>query len=172
MWCGASRTILEKVFKLRKRLAVGIKMTPYFDMVHYDEMAKVLLDFPIDFITCINSPGNTLILDPTTHRPLIKPKGWFWGLWGSIIKPIALANARRFYELIWEKIQIVGCGGIVNGIDAYEYSLCGASAVQIATEYDRVWSSIFGTVKKEADDYAKSQGWESIEAAKGKLEVL
>ena len=60
----------------------------------------------------------------------------------------------------------------MNGIDAYEYSLCGASAVQIATEYDRVWSRIFGTVKKEADDYAKSQGWESIEAAKGKLEVL
>ena len=55
-----------------------------------------------------------------------------------MIKPIALANARKFYELVGHQIQIVGCGGVVDGVDAYEYSLCGASAVQIATEYDRV----------------------------------
>ena len=60
----------------------------------------------------------------------------------------------------------------MNGVDAYEYSLCGASAVQIGTEYDREGNSVFGRVKQEATSYAKTQGWESIEAAKGKLEVL
>lgn len=168
----ASRAILEKVCRLKNRLAIGIKMTPYFDFAHYDEMAKVLLDFPVDFITCINSVGNTLVLDPTTHRPVIKPRGGFGGLGGAVIKPVALANARRFYELIGDKIQIVGCGGVVNGIDAYEYSLCGASAVQIATEYDRVGPGIFAQVKQEAETYAQSQGWASIDEAKGKLEVL
>ena len=61
---------------------------------------------------------------------------------------------------------------MVDGIDAYEYSLCGASAVEIGTEYDRQGNEVFGKIKKEANDYAKSQGWENIEAAKGKLEVL
>ncbi len=167
-----SRAILEKVCKLKKNTAFGIKLPPYFDFAHYEAMAKILIDFPIDFITCVNSVGNTLILDPLTHRPVIKPKGGFGGLGGAIIKPIALANTRKFYELIGDRIQIVGCGGIVNGIDAYEYSLCGASAIQIATEYDREGNSIFGRVKKETQEYAIGQWWKNIDEAKGKLEVL
>lgn len=168
----ASRSILEKVCAFKNNTAFGVKLPPYFDFVHYDAMAKILLDFPIDFVTTVNSVGNTLILDPETHRPMIKPKDGFGGLGGSIIKPVALANARRFYELIGDKIQIVGCGGVVNGVDAYEYSLCGASAVQIATEYDRVGPNIFSQVKQEAETYAESQGWASIDEARGKLEVL
>lgn len=167
-----SRDILEKVCKYKKNTAFGVKLPPYFDFAHYESMAAVLRDFPIDFITCVNSVGNTLVLDHVSHRPVIKPKGGFGGLGGAIIKPVALANARKFYELLGDKIQIVGCGGIVNGVDAYEYSLCGASAIQIGTEYDREGNSVFGRVKKEANEYAKKQGWESIESAKGKLEVL
>ena len=167
-----SREILAQVCKLKKNTAFGIKLPPYFDFAHYEAMASVLRDFPIDFITCVNSVGNTLVLDPKTHKPVIKPKGGFGGLGGTIIKPIALANARKFYELLGDKIQIVGCGGIVTGVDAYEYSLCGASAVQIGTEFDREGNSVFGRIKKEAEEYAKTQGWNSIEEARGKLEVL
>ncbi len=167
-----SRDILEKVCKYKKNTAFGVKLPPYFDFAHYEAMAAVLRDFPIDFITCVNSVGNTLVLDPVTNRPVIKPKGGFGGLGGAMIKPIALANVRKFYELLGDTIQVVGCGGIVNGIDAYEYSLCGASAVQIGTEYDREGNSVFGRVKAEANEYAMTQGWGSIEEAKGKLEVL
>lgn len=152
-----SRDILKKVCKYKNNAAFGVKLPPYFDFAHYEAMAAVLRDFPIDFITSINSVGNTLILNPETHRPMIKPKGGFGGLGGTVIKPIALANARKFYELLGDQIQIVGCGGVVNGIDAYEYSLCGASAIQIGTEYDREGTGIFGRIKKEASDYAKSQ---------------
>jgi dihydroorotate dehydrogenase (fumarate) len=38
-------------------------------------MAEVLKKYPISFITCINSVGNTLIIDPETESPLIAPKG-------------------------------------------------------------------------------------------------
>ncbi len=75
-----SREILEKVCKYKKNTAFGIKLPPYFDFAHYEAMAAVLRDFPIDFITCVNSVGNTLVLDPVTHRPVIKPKGGFGGL--------------------------------------------------------------------------------------------
>ncbi|MBP6981620.1 dihydroorotate oxidase [Candidatus Gracilibacteria bacterium] len=167
-----TREILEKVCKYKKNTAFGIKLPPYFDFAHYEAMALILRDFPIDFITCVNSVGNALVLDPVSHRPLIKPKGGFGGLGGAIIKPVALANARKFYELLGDTIQIVGCGGIVTGVDAYEYSLCGASAIQIGTEYDREGNSVFGRVKREAEEYARSQGWSSIEESQGKLEVL
>ena len=152
-----TREILEKVCRYKKNTAFGVKLPPYFDFAHYEAIALILRDFPIDFITCVNSIGNALVLDPVNHRPLIKPKGGFGGLGGAIIKPVALANARKFYELLGDTIQIVGCGGIVTGVDAYEYSLCGASAIQIGTEYDREGNSVFGRVKKEAEEYARSQ---------------
>lgn len=69
-----SRDILTRITRLKQNCAIGVKLPPYFDFVHYEMMAKILLDLPIDFITCINSVGNTLVLDPETYRPLIKPK--------------------------------------------------------------------------------------------------
>jgi dihydroorotate dehydrogenase (fumarate) len=38
-------------------------------------MARVIEKYPVAFVTCINSVGNTLIIDPETESPLIKPKG-------------------------------------------------------------------------------------------------
>ena len=32
-------------------------------------------------------------------------------------------------------IKIIGCGGIKSGVDAYEYILCGATMVQVGTEF-------------------------------------
>ncbi len=167
-----TRDVLEKVCRYKNRLAFGVKLPPYFDFAYYEMMVKVLLDFPIDFITCINTVGNTLILDPIHHKPVLKPKWGFGGLAWPVVKPIALANVRKFYELIGDKIQIVGCGGVTNGIDAYEYALCWASAVQMATAYNEEGYGVFGRVKQEAQEYTHKQGWENIDAAKGKLQVL
>ncbi len=69
-----TRDVLEKVCRYKNRLAFGVKLPPYFDFAYYEMMVKVLLDFPIDFITCINTVGNTLILDPIHHKPVLKPK--------------------------------------------------------------------------------------------------
>lgn len=42
---------------------------------------------------------------------------------------------RKFYELVGHKIEIIAAGGIRSGVDGYEYTLCGASALQIGTEF-------------------------------------
>ena len=73
------------------------------------------------------------------------------------MKPVALANVRKFYELVGEKIEIVGCGGIVEGNDAYEHVLCGATAVQIGTEFEREGSSIFSRIKREVSDFLERE---------------
>jgi dihydroorotate dehydrogenase (fumarate) len=63
-------------------------------------MANILKKYPVDFITCINSVGNTLIIDPETESPLIAPKGGLGGLGGDYVKPVALANVRMFYKIL------------------------------------------------------------------------
>lgn len=38
-----------------------------------------------------------------------------------------------FRKLLPNHIDIVGCGGILTGLDIFEHILCGASAVQVGT---------------------------------------
>lgn len=151
---------------------MGIKLAPYFDMSHFIAMANIINKFPVKFITCVNSIGNTLIIDPETESPIIKPKGGFGGLCGDYIKPIGLANVRAFRELLPESVQIIGVGGIKNGVDAFEYLLAGADAVQIATCFEKQGAGCFARIESELDAYMANKGYTQLSDAKGKLKLL
>lgn len=163
----ASRELLEKAFEVCQK-PIGVKLPPYFDMVHFDEMANVLNDFPIAYICCVNSIGNGLFVDVNTNATVIKPKNGFGGVGGLYIKPTALANVNKFYELL-PHIDIVGCGGVQNGQDAYEHILCGASMIQIGTTLWQQGISCFNTINNELQKIMLQKGYTSIEEFKGKL---
>jgi len=163
--------ILRDVTKNLKK-PFGIKLPPYFDPVHWDMATEIFKKYPIDFLCCINSVGNTLIIDPETERPLIKPKGGFGGLGGDFIKPVALANVRAFSERLGEKMAIIGVGGIKSGTDAFEFLLAGADAVQIGTQFMKEGPECFGHIDTELQAILKKKGYKDIKAAKGKLKSL
>ncbi len=150
----------------------GIKLPPYFDLVHYDQIASVIKKYPVNFVTCINSIGNGLVINPYTERPLIKPKGGLGGIGGKYVKYTTLANVRRFDELFEDKIQIIGVGGVYSGIDAFELILAGASAVQIGTAFIQKGPKIFEKVQNELKDFMKSKGYKKLSDFRGKLKVL
>jgi len=151
---------------------IGIKLAPYFDMSHFIAMATILKKFPVKFITCVNSIGNTLVIDPVTESPIIKPKGGFGGLCGDYIKPIGLANVRAFRELLDDDVQIIGVGGIKNGVDAFEYLLAGADAVQIATCFEKEGAVCFERIEAELKAFMANKGYTKLSDAKGKLKPL
>lgn len=162
---------LKEATKICKK-PLGVKLPPYFDFVHYEAMAKVLRKYPIDFVTCINSIGNGLIINPRTEKPIIKPKGGFGGIGGRMIKPTALANVRKFYELLGNKVKIIGVGGVMSGIDAFEFILAGASAVQLGTVYMQEGPKCFSRIQRELSLFMKRKGYSSIEEFRGKLKPL
>lgn len=168
---GEMDRLLIAVSKVCKK-PWGVKLPPYFDLVHFDQIAKILRKYPIDFITCVNSIGNGLVINPKTEKPLIKPKGGFGGIGGKQIKYTALANVRRFYELLGDKIKIIGVGGVFSGIDAFEFILAGASAVQIGTAYMQQGKGVFGRIQKELSNYMSKKGYKSIEDFRGKLKPI
>ncbi len=166
-----TQEVLTQVFKINKK-SLGVKLPPYFDMVHFEEVAKILNQFPLAFVTCINSVGNGLFIDAEKEEVVIKPKDGFGGLGGDYIKPTALANVRMFYNLLRKDIAVIGCGGIKSGIDIFEHILCGATAVQVGTQFMKEDCSIFNRLQDELKNIMQKKGYNKLEDFKGKLKSL
>ncbi|MCB1538051.1 MAG: dihydroorotate oxidase [Rhodospirillales bacterium] len=166
-----TRPLLDMVLAEAKQ-PLGVKLPPYFDMPHFDMMAAVLNDFPLAFVTCINSVGNGLVVDPQAECAVIKPKGGFGGLGGDFIKPTALANVRKFRTLLKKEISVIGVGGIKTGMDAFEHILCGASAVQIGTQFMREGVGCFARIAAELREIMRAKGYADIESFRGRLKTL
>lgn len=158
----ASDELLAKIFAIPWDKPLGFKLPPYFDPVHTETMANILKKYPVSFVTCINSVGNTLIIDPETEQPLIAPKWGLGGLGWDYVKPVALANVRMFYKLLGNKIQIIGCGGIKNGVDVFEHLLAGASMVQLGTVLGKEDTDCFERIRKEFYNYMDQKGYTDI----------
>jgi dihydroorotate dehydrogenase (NAD+) catalytic subunit len=81
-----------------------------------------------DAVSLINT-FIAMAIDVKTRKPILANKTG--GLSGPCIRPIAV-------RMVWEirkkvKIPILGIGGIMNGRDALEFLIAGASAVQVGT---------------------------------------
>ena len=167
----ATFDLLKQVFA-RFTKPLGIKLPPYFDFAHFDQMAAILNQFPLTYVNSINSIGNGLDIDPKSDSVVIKPKDGFGGLGGEYVKPTALANVRAFYTRLNPEIKIIGTGGIRNGQDAYEHLLCGATMLQIGTELHKEGSAIFDRITKELAAIMEEKGYDSIAEFRGKLKTM
>lgn len=166
-----SERLLDQVRRIIT-VPMGVKLPPYFDPAHHERMARVIERTGVDFLSLINSVGNGLVVDPEQESVVIKPKSGFGGLGGSLIKPVALANVRAFWKLFEGRLPIIGVGGIVTGMDAFEHLLCGASAVQIGTVLVEEGLPVFDRLEKELAEILRRKGYESPEACRGKLKEL
>ncbi|HCR3860724.1 TPA: dihydroorotate oxidase [Enterococcus faecium] len=167
----ATYETLKEVFSIFSK-PLGIKLPPYFDFAHFDQMADILNQFPLTYVNAINSVGNGLYIDTEQEAVVIKPKEGFGGIGGEYIKPTALANVRAFYTRLKPEIQIIGAGGIRTGQDAFEHLLCGASMLQIGTELHKEGPEIFSRIIKELTQIMSEKGYTSIDEFKGKLRTI
>ncbi len=167
----ASERVLKKV-RPKITVPMGVKLPPYFDPAHHQVMGTMLGRCGVDFLNLINSVGNGLVVDPEREAVVIKPKGGFGGLGGRLIKPVALANVRAFYKFFGEKMPIIGTGGVMDGGDAFEHILCGASAVQIGTVLVEEGTEVFRRVESELAAVLTQKGYRSIQDCRGRLKEL
>lgn len=164
-----TENILSEVFSYFTK-PLGVKLPPYFDIVHFDQAAAVFNKYPLVFVNCINSIGNGLVIEDETV--VIKPKNGFGGIGGDYVKPTALANVHAFYQRLNPSIQIIGTGGVKSGRDAFEHILCGASMVQIGTALHQEGPSIFERITNELKAIMIEKGYQSLEDFRGKLHYM
>jgi dihydroorotate dehydrogenase (NAD+) catalytic subunit len=107
-------------------LPVIVKLTPnVHDIV---AVARASVEAGADALTLINT-FPAMAIDVKSRRPAL---GWtFGGLSGPALKPIALRLVYRTAAAV--DVPIIGCGGIMTGLDAIEYIMAGATAVQVGT---------------------------------------
>lgn len=151
---------------------LGVKLPPYFDIAHFDQMATILNQFPLVYVNSINSIGNGLYIDPQTDSVVIKPKAGFGGIGGEYVKPTALANVRAFYTRLKPEIKIIGTGGILTGQDVFEHLLCGATLVQVGTQLHQEGPQVFQRLANELAAIMSQKGYQSIAEFQGKLKTF
>ena len=161
--------ILSEVFAYFTK-PLGIKLPPYFDIVHFDQAAAIFNKYPLKFVNCVNSIGNGLYIED--ESVVIRPKNGFGGIGGEYIKPTALANVHAFYQRLNPEIQIVGTGGVLTGRDAFEHILCGASMVQIGTTLHKEGVGAFERITAELKAIMEEKGYQSLEDFRGKLHYI
>jgi dihydroorotate dehydrogenase (NAD+) catalytic subunit len=108
-------------------LPVWVKLTP--NTAEVVKIAQAVAEAGADAIVLINTLKG-LAIDIRTRQPVLG--NLTGGLSGPAIKPVAL---RMVYETaaVVRDIPIIGCGGIMNAVDALEFIMAGASAVQIGS---------------------------------------
>jgi len=103
-----------------------VKLSP--NVTDITEFARISEEEGAEAVSLVNT-----LLGMAVDHETMKPKlsTVTGGLSGPAIKPVAL-------RMVWQtaravKIPVIGMGGIMNGNDALEFIMAGASAVQIGT---------------------------------------
>lgn len=123
--CAGAESVIKAVRRAWNRTMI-VKLTP--NVTDITEIARAVECAGADAVSLTNTFLG-MAIDVERQRPYLSTTTG--GLSGACIRPIAV-------RMVWQvsnavKVPVVGLGGIMNGRDAVEFMLAGATAVQIGT---------------------------------------
>lgn len=119
------QTLTARLRRLTEKPII-VKLTP--NVTDIAQIAEAAENGGADAISCINTLLG-MVVDTGSKRPVIP--SLTGGLSGPAVRPVGVALTYRVSEAV--SIPVIGIGGIMDGDDALQYLLAGASAVQIGT---------------------------------------
>ena len=159
--CGAEEVVAAVRKDYHKTLIV--KLSP--NVTDITEIARAAESAGADSVSLINTLL-AMSIDAERRKPLLSTVTG--GMSGPAVKPIALRMVWQVAKAV--KIPVIGLGGIMNGRDAIEFLLAGASAIQIGTA-NFIDPAICEKVIKEIDEYLTRHHYSSVRDIIGALEV-
>ena len=123
--CAGAQSVVKEVRKAYDKTMI-VKLSP--NVTDITEIAQAVEDSGANAVSLTNTFLG-MAIDVERMKPYLSTITG--GLSGACIRPIAV-------RMVWQvanavKIPVVGLGGIMNGRDAVEFMLAGATAVQIGT---------------------------------------
>src|SRR5580658_9124515 len=117
---------LVRAVRARSKRPLIVKLSP--NVARIEPVARAAADAGADAISLVNT-FIALAIDARTRRPRLG--AGFGGLSGPAIKPMALRMVYEASQAV--KIPVIGLGGIASGMDAAEFLIAGASAMEVGT---------------------------------------
>ena len=154
--------VIRAVRPIAKRPLI-VKLSP--NVARIEPLAKAAEESGADALSLVNT-FVSLAIDPRTRKSRLG--AGFGGLSGPAIKPIAL---RMVYEAARAvKIPVIGLGGIAQGLDAAEFLIAGASAVEVGTA--NFWDPTAPLrIARELEQFLEQEGIEHVSKLVGTLKL-
>ena len=152
--CKSASKVVKAVRKVYPKTLI-VKLSP--NVTDITEIARAVEAEGADSVSLINTLLG-MAINAKTRRPMLSTVTG--GLSGACVKPVAL-------RMVWQtcktvKIPVIGLGGIMNAMDAVEFLLAGATAVQIGTA-NFIDPQITIKVIDGINDYLKRHGYNSVQ---------
>ena len=156
------RRVTEAVREVLQKPLI-VKLTP--NVTNIAEIAKGVEDGGADAVSLINTLLGMKI-DINTRRPVLANNTG--GLSGPAIKPVAVRMVYQVSQAV--KIPIMGLGGIMNGEDAIEFMLAGATTISIgAGNFVDPYTSV--KTVEGIEEYMKKNNIENITDIIGEVQM-
>ena len=155
----------EVVALVRKNLQkpLIVKLTP--NVTDITVVARAVEEAGADAIACINTITG-MSVDIHTRKPRIANRTG--GLSGPAIHPIAVRMVHQVVQTV--SVPVIGIGGISRPMDALEFLIVGARAVQVGTA-NFVDPSVMQTIVDGIEEFCLDQGIEDIQELIGSLRL-
>lgn len=151
--CVSAAEVVKEVRKVyHKHLMV--KLSP--NVTNIQEIALAVEAEGADSVSLINTLLG-MAVDAKKRKPVLSTITG--GLSGACVKPIALRMVWQVAKAV--KIPVVGLGGIMNAMDAIEFLLVGASAIQVGTA-NFIDPGITMKIVDGINDYLNENGFKSV----------
>lgn len=147
--CSGASEVTRAVRRAYPKTVI-VKLSP--NVTSIVDIAKAVEGEGADSVSLINTLLG-MAIDVERRRPYLSTVTG--GLSGPAVRPVAV-------RMVWQvahavKIPVIGLGGIMNGRDALEFMMAGASAVEVGTA-NFIDPSVTVKIIDEIDDYCQRHG--------------
>lgn len=151
--CAGAESVTKAIREAYDKTII-VKLSP--NVTDIAEIARAVEAAGADAVSLTNTFLG-MAINVETQRPYLSTITG--GLSGACIRPIAV-------RMVWQvatavKIPVVGLGGIMNGRDAVEFMLAGATAIQVGTA-NFVDPTVTVKIVDYIEDYMKRHGIEKV----------
>ncbi|MEF8878986.1 MAG: dihydroorotate dehydrogenase [Candidatus Thermoplasmatota archaeon] len=155
---GSDPKIVENICTKTKKsvdIPVFAKISPNLNNVV--EIAEAAEEGEVDAIVAINTV-KAMKINLEFQKPVLYNK--IGGYSGGGVKPIGVRCVYEIFKNV--DIPVIGCGGVLNGLDALEYFMAGASAVEIGSGIYYRDLEIFKEICKEIKGWMKKNDFQTL----------